>query len=170
MSSLYKLGDELQRIAEEIETLLENGVDPNCDEVQALLRKMVGSEEDWQQKAIRVGHYLRSLQAEQTLLREEEKRLAAKRQKLEKSEIYLHDTLLAQMTMFGMDKIVDPVLTIQIKENPVSVVVHDIDSLPEQYKRRTEKVEADKTRLKADREKIEFEGVEFVKTKKLVMK
>lgn len=168
MTTLYKLGEELARKAAHIQELLEEGADPTSNGVQELLHDMVGTDDEWRNKATNVGKFLKHLEYEQSIIDAEVKRLQDKSKKLSKTYDSLHDILLAQMINFGVEEIKDPILSIKIKNNPLSVLVRDIDSLPEEYKRTKVTVEADKTKLKQD--KPEIEGVEFVNTRKLVLK
>lgn len=168
MTTLYKLGEELARKAAHIQEQLEEGADPTSNAIQDLLHDMVGTDDEWRGKATNVGKFLKHLEYEQEIINTEIKRLQEKSKKLSKTYDSLHDILLAQMVNFGVDEIKDPVLSIKIKNNPLSVLVKDIESLPEEYKRTKVTVEADKTKLKQD--KPEIEGVEFVNTRKLVLK
>lgn len=168
MTTLYKIGAELAQKAAHIQELLEEGADPTSNGIQELLHDMVGTDDEWKSKATNVGKFLKHLEYEQSIIDAEVKRLQDKSKKLSKTYDSLHDILLAQMINFGVDEIKDPILGIKIKNNPLSVLVRDIDLLPEEYKRTKITVEDDKTKLKQD--KPEIEGVEFVNTRKLVLK
>lgn len=168
VTTLYKLGEELSKKAAYIQEQLEEGADPTSNAIQELLHDMVGTDDEWRNKATNVGKFLKHLEYEQSIVDAEVKRLQDKSKKLSKTFDSLHDILLAQMINFGVDEIKDPVLSIKIKNNPLSVLVHDIDSLPEEYKRTKTIVEADKTKLKQD--KPDIDGVSYVNVKKLVLK
>lgn len=168
MTTLYKLGEELAQKAAHIQELLEEGADPNSNGVQELLHDMVGTDDEWRSKATNVGKFLKHLDYEQEIINAEIKRLQDKTKRLSKTYDSLHDILLAQMVNFGVEEIKDPILSIKIKNNPLSVLVDDVEALPDKYKHTKVTVEADKTKLKQD--KPELEGVSFVNTRKLVLK
>lgn len=168
MTTLYEIGEELARKAAHIQELLEEGADPTSNGIQELLHDMVGTDDEWRGKATNVGKFLKHIEYEQSIIDAEVKRLQDKSKKLSKTYDSLHDILLAQMINFGVEEIKDPILSIKIKNNPLSVLVKDIDALPDEYKRTKVTVEVDKTKLKQD--KPEIEGVEFVNTRKLVLK
>lgn len=168
MTTLYKLGEELAQKAAHIQEQLEEGADPTSNAIQELLHDMVGTDDEWRGKATNVGKFLKHLDYEQEIINAEIKRLQDKTKRLSKTYDSLHDILLAQMVNFGVDEIKDPILSIKIKNNPLSVLVDDVEALPDEYKRTKITVEADKTKLKQD--KPEIEGVSFVNTRKLVLK
>ena len=62
MTSLYDLGNATQSLVDDVTMLLEQGADPNSDEVQSLLKQMVESEDNWDKKAINVAKYLQHIQ------------------------------------------------------------------------------------------------------------
>ena len=47
MATLYNLGEDLNLIVEQIQDLLNDGIDPNDERVQELLEKMVAQEDEW---------------------------------------------------------------------------------------------------------------------------
>ena len=146
MTTLYNIGEDLAKIAEQIQELLDEGAEPNSNQVQELLLEMVGADDEWKAKATRVGFYIKNTLADANAIDAEIKRLSAKKAKLIKSTKYLEDTLIAQMTRFDIQEIPNPTLTLKLKRNPPSVVVIDEDKIPEQFKRI--KYEVDKTAIK----------------------
>lgn len=168
MSSLYNIGAELLNQVEEIQNLIDEGADPNSNEIQERLLEMVGTEETWKGKALNVAQYIRHLEAQEQIIKDEVKRLNEKSKSMSKRADYLRQTLIMQMETFGVEQLPDPILTIKLQNNPWSVVVSDEDTLPEQYKRTKVIVEVDKKALLAD--KPELENVSFIQTKRLVFK
>lgn len=146
MTTLYDIGEDLAKLAEEIQNLLEEGADPNSNQVQELLLEMVGADDEWKGKATRVGFYIKNTLADAIAIDAEIKRLNTKKAKLIKSTKYLEETLISQMTRFGIEEIKNPMLTLKLKKNPPSVVVVDEDKIPQEYKRI--KYEVDKTAIK----------------------
>ena len=58
MATLYDLGEDLNLIVEQIQDLLNDGIDSGDDRVQELLEKMVSQEDEWESKAVNVAKFL----------------------------------------------------------------------------------------------------------------
>ena len=101
MTSLYDLGNATQSLVDDVTLLLEQGADPNSDEVQSLLKQMVESEDNWDKKAINVAKYLQHIQQQKEIIKLESDRLAKKIKALDSQYSNLHDLLLYQMQGFG---------------------------------------------------------------------
>lgn len=170
MTTLYDLGYELAEKVERIQDLLSDGVSPDNEEIQLMLEQMVAQEDQWKDKTKRVSRFIHQMMLEEKMIDTEAKRLADKAKRTKQTYTYLHDLLLNQMIEFGVSEIDDPVLSIKVKENPWSVVIKDESKVPAEFKREKTVVEVDKRALLKDREKIDFEGIEFVRTKKLAFK
>ncbi|MHA5056386.1 siphovirus Gp157 family protein [Acinetobacter schindleri] len=170
MTTLYDLGYELAEKVERIQDLLSDGVSPDNEEIQLMLEQMVAHEDQWRDKTKRVSRFIHQMMLEEKMIDAEAKRLADKAKRTKQTYTYLHDLLLDQMIEFGVSEIDDPVLSIKIKENPWSVVIKDESKVPAEFKREKTVVEVDKRALLKDRENIDFEGIEFVRTKKLAFK
>lgn len=170
MTTLYDLGYELAEKVERIQDLLSDGVSPDNEEIQLMLEQMVAQEDQWKDKTKRVSRFIHQMMLEEKMIDAEAKRLADKAKRTKQTYTYLHDLLLNQMIEFGVSEIDDPVLSIKVKENPWSVVIKDESKVPAEFKREKTVVEVDKRALLKDREKIDFEGIEFVRTKKLAFK
>lgn len=170
MTTLYDLGYELAEKVERIQDLLSDGVSPDNEEIQLMLEQMVAQEDQWKDKTKRVSRFIHQMMLEEKMIDAEAKRLADKAKRTKQTYTYLHDLLLNQMIEFGVSEIDDPVLSIKIKENPWSVVINDESKVPAEFKREKTVVEVDKRALLKDRENIDLEGVEFVRTKKLAFK
>lgn len=149
MTSLYNIGNELQSIADDVTVLLEQGADPNSDEVQQLLQKMVAQESDWDTKALRVAKFLNHIKAQQEIVKLEVDRLQKKIKQLGSTFDNLHDLLLWQMQGFGKTEIKDPILSIKVRDNPPSVIIEDESLIPDDYKTEKTTVTVNKTRIKA---------------------
>ena len=149
MTSLYNIGNELQSIADDVTVLLEQGADPNSDEVQHLLQKMVAQESDWDAKALRVAKFLNHIKAQQEIVKLEVDRLQKKMKQLGSTFDNLHDLLLWQMQGFGKTEIKDPILSIKVRDNPPSVIIEDESLIPNDYKTEKTTVTVNKTRIKA---------------------
>lgn len=171
MTTLYNLGEDLNETVEKIQDLLADGIDPNDERVQELLEKMVSQEENLDSKAIRVGKYLNQLSADEKQIDVEIERLTKRKKSTANAYASLHDLLMWQMQNFGKEEIKDATISIKVKENPVSVLIHDENLIPAQYKKEKLTVTVDKVALKkANAEGFEIEGAEFVRNKKLAIK
>ena len=171
MTSLYHLGNDLAPIAEDVTALLENGVSPDSEEVQSLLQKMVQQEGNWDAKAINVAKYLRHLESDAEQINAEIERLTKKKKSLNSAYANLHDLLLYQMQHFGKTEIKNPVLSIKVRDNPMSVVVQDEDAVPSEYKREKITITVDKTGIKkAFKDGVKVQGVEIVNSQRLEIK
>lgn len=170
MTTLYEFGTELAVKIENIQELLAEGADPNSNQVQELLMDMVGTEENWKEKAKNVAKYVHQLELESKMIAAESKRIADKAKKLDQTANYLSNLLLQQMLTFGVEEIKDPVLSVKVRQNPWSVVVKDEDKIPSEFKKEKTVVEVDKRALLQSRESLECEGVEFVRTQRLAFK
>ena len=78
MTSLYDLGNATQSLVDDVTLLLEQGADPNSDEVQSLLKQMVESEDNWDKKAINLAKYLQPIHQQKEIIKLESDRLAKK--------------------------------------------------------------------------------------------
>ena len=170
MATLYDLGYELAEKVERIQDLLSEGIGPENEEIQLMLEQMVAQEDQWRDKTKRVSRFIHQMMLEEKMIDAEAKRLADKAKRTKQTYTYLHDLLLDQMIEFGVSEIDDPVLSVKVKENPWSVIVKDESKVPAEFKREKTVVEVDKRALLKDRENIDFEGIEFIRTKKLAFK
>lgn len=170
MTTLYEFGTELAVKIENIQELLAEGADPNSNQVQELLMDMVGTEENWKEKAKNVAKYVHQLELESKMISAEAKRIADKAKKLDQTADYLSNLLLQQMLTFGVEEIKDPLLSVKVRQNPWSVVVKDEAKIPAEFKKEKITIEVDKRGLLQNRESIECEGIEFVRTQRLAFK
>lgn len=173
MSTLYDLGEDLNLIVEQVQDLLDDGVDPNDDSVQSLLQKMVESESEWESKAVNVAKFLNQLSLDEKQIDAEVERLTKKKKSLSNAYSSLHDLLLYQMQSFGKLEIKNPVIVIKVRENPVSVLVKDECLVPDTFKSERTTVSVNKNAIKQamkDDEGLVVAGIELVRTKKLVIK
>ena len=173
MTTLYDLGENLNLVVEQVQDLLNDGIDPSDERVQELLEKMVAHEDEWETKAVNVAKFLNQLSLDEQQVDAEIERLTKKKKSLSNAYSSLHDLLLWQMQNFGKDEIKNPLINIKVRENPLSVVVKDEKAVPMQFK--TEKTtvtvnkNAIKLAMKEDAE-LKIDGIELTRTKKLSIK
>lgn len=171
MTTLYNLGEDLNETVERIQDLLADGIDSDDERVQELLEKMVSQEENWDNKAIRVGKYLNQLSVDEKQIDAEIERLTKRKKSTANAYSSLHDLLMWQMQNFGKEEIKDATISIKVKENPVSVLIHDENLIPAHYKKEKITVTVDKIALKkAHADGFEIDGAVFVRNKKLTIK
>ena len=168
MTSLYDLGNATQSLVDDVTMLLEQGADPNSDEVQSLLKQMVESEDNWDKKAINVAKYLQHIQQQKEIIKLESDRLAKQIRALDSQYSNLHDLLLYQMQGFGKTEIKDPILSIKVRDNPPSVIVEDESLVPEEYKREKVTITVDKTAVK--KAGVPVAGTNIVNSQRLEFK
>lgn len=88
-----------------------------------------------------VALYILQLRGEQELIKNEEKRLAARRKALERREEWLKGLLREAMSAEDMKKLPDPRVTCTRKMNPVKCVIEDEAALSDEWiETRVEKV------------------------------
>lgn len=168
---LYDLGEKLQQQADKIYELLNDGANPESEEMQTLLQQVMQTESDWDEQAKRVAFVIHQLNQDVEMLDKEAKRLADKTKRVEKTKTFLNDLLLLQMQNFGKDEIKHPLLTIKTKQNPYSVKVVDENLIPDEFKRIKQVTEVDKRKLLDMREKLgDIKGIVFERKTTLVIK
>lgn len=171
MTTLYDFGAILGDTVERIQDLLAEGVSADDERVQELLEQMVAQEDDWENKAINVAKYLNQLSKDEAMIDAEILRLTNKRKNISNAYSNLSGLLMWQMENFGKLEIKDSLLSVKIRENPISVVVKYEDAIPSQFKATKTTTTVNKNALKlAFKEGAKIEGVEFVRTKKLAIK
>lgn len=163
--NLYQLHEGYLNLVE----VLENaGEDDNLRElVNNSLNEIEDSIKD---KADNVVRFIRNLESEANAIKEEEKRLAEMRKKREKQVENLKQYLFDFTKVADGQKIKGSIFTVSIKKNPASVVVDDLEAIPEEYKRVKTVVEADKTLLKKVLKDSEVAGVHLEQKESLNIK
>ena len=141
--NLYQLHEGYLNLVE----VLENaGEDENLREL--VTNSLNEIEDNIKDKADNVVRFIRNLESEANAIKEEEKRLAEMRKKREKQVENLKQYLFDFTKVADGQKIKGSIFTVSIKKNPASVVVDDLEAIPEEYKRVKTVIEADKTLLK----------------------
>lgn len=106
------------------------------DDAQAVADTLEGLAGTFEQKAVNVAAYIRSLEAEAGAIADAAQRLDQRRQALTKQAGRLRDYLQQQMERTGMLKLKGVYVTLRVQPNPPSVVVEDEARLPACYKER----------------------------------
>lgn len=120
---LYELAQnyaELLEIAEEIES------DTLVDTLEAL-------QDAIEDKAENIAKFIRNLEADAKIIREEEQRLAERRRAIEAKVERLKTYLQEQLETAGIEKVKRPTITVAIQANPPSVDVIDETAIPSDF-------------------------------------
>ena len=163
--NLYQLHEGYLNLVE----VLENaGEDDNLREL--VTNSLNEVEDNIKDKADNVVRFIRNLESEAGAIKEEEKRLAEMRKKREKQVENLKQYLFDFTKVADGQKIKGSIFTVSIKKNPASVVVDDLEVIPEEYKRVKTVIEADKTLLKKALKDGEVAGVHLEQKESLNIK
>lgn len=158
MAKLYELTEQYNNLVELIE---------NPDVPQELLEESLNSiNEELETKLENIAKVIKSIEVDIKGLKEEEKRLADRRKSLENKIVNLKDYAEGSMRSTGITKIKGKVFTLNIQKNAPTVLIKDLECIPNEYFK--VKKEVDKTLL---REKLKegqaIEGVELRQTESL---
>lgn len=163
--NLYQLHEGYLNLVE----VLENaGEDDNLREL--VTNSLNEIEDSIKDKADNVVRFIRNLESEVNAIKEEEKRLVEMKKKREKQVENLKQYLFDFTKVADGQKIKGSIFTVSIKKNPASVVVDDLEVIPEEYKRVKTIVEADKTLLKKALKDGEVAGVHLEQKESLNIK
>lgn len=134
---------KLYEINAEIERLLESAVDPETGELTGSVEGLDQLEMDLKTKVLDTACYIKGTEAEAEAIREEEKKLAARRKTLERRTEWLREYLTQNMT--AGEKLKDNRVSLSWRSS-VSVDVLDEEVIPENFWRI--KREVDKTSIR----------------------
>ena len=163
--NLYQLHEGYLNLVE----VLENaGEDENLREL--VTNSLNEIEDNIKDKADNVVRFIRNLESEANAIKEEEKRLAEMRKKREKQVENLKQYLFDFTKVADGQKIKGSIFTVSIKKNPASVVIDDLEAIPEEYKRVKTVVEANKTLLKKVLKEYEVAGAHLEQKESLNIK
>ena len=163
--NLYQLHEGYLNLVE----VLENaGEDDNLREL--VTNSLNEIEDSIKDKADNVVRFIRNLESEANAIKKKKKRLSEMRKKREKQVENLKQYLFDFTKVADGQKIKGSIFTVSIKKNPASVVVDDLEAIPEEYKRVKTVIEADKTLLKKVLKDGEVAGVHLEQKESLNIK
>lgn len=84
-------------------------------------------------KAGNIAHIIKTLETEASYIKEEEKRLSARRKTRENTITNMKQYLQVSMTQMGIDKIKTPTRTLSLQDNPPAVQIIDEDEIPGKF-------------------------------------
>jgi len=112
---------------------LWNLVDDNDSDLSMIETALQTVEGAIEVKANNIIIFLKSLDADAKAIKEEEVRLATRRKAIENKHSSIKQYLQAQMELAGIEKLKGAISTLSIQNNPPSVQILDIDSIPGKY-------------------------------------
>ncbi len=153
MANLYELTADIQ--------LLWNLMDQGELDDDAILDAMMNSQEELGIKLEGYCKWIRNMEADVSALKEEEKRLAARRKTLEHTIERAKSSMHYAMNEAGEKKIKGNLFTISVQNNPPKVVMDEtyIENIPERYIKYLDP-EIDRAKIKEDIQNgIDVEGI-----------
>lgn len=119
---LYELTDNYNQVLD----MIEEGAEGLEDTLASI-------DEAIEQKAENTAKIIKTIEANASVLREEEKRLADRRRALENQVDGMKSFLESELRKAGKDKVKGLILTIAIQKNPPSLNVTDEAKIPTDY-------------------------------------
>ena len=83
---------------------------------------------------------------------------------------YLKEDIINILESNGINKYSDGDVSVTMSDSPFSVVVSDESLIPSEYKKEKIVIDIDKKKLIEDRDLIEIDGIDFIQTKRLLIK
>ena len=159
MFKLYELTEMYQNISNLIEEDADN---------ETLEKALDEITDNIQMKAENMAKLIKSIEGNINALKDEEKRLQAKRKALENKVVNIKEYLENQLKAMGLKKVQGNLFTVSIQKNPQSVNILNEDLIPEQFKEVVTTTKIDRRELLAAlKEGQEIEGVEIKQTESL---
>lgn len=159
MFKLYELTEMYQNISNLIEEDVDN---------ETLEKALDNITDSIQIKAENMAKLIKSIEGNINVLKDEEKRLQAKRKALENKVVNIKEYLEEQLKAMNLNKVQGDLFTVSIQKNPQSLNVVDEDLIPEQFKEVVATTKIDRKELLAIlKEGQEIEGVEIKQTESL---
>ena len=153
---LYELSALEIQILEQLES--EDGIDKDVYEQLKL---------DEEEKIVSCARIYRQILSDAQTCKDEEKRLAERKKKLENSAQRLKEIMFEGMKMTGINKIHRPQFDIKIKKNPPSLRIDKEENIPKEYFKTLAPI-LDKSLLKdAVKNGLNLEGVQLIQTERL---
>lgn len=125
---------KLYEIANAYENIISSAINPETGEInETMLAKLDDISADANQKGIAVASYIKNMEAERDAIDSAQKKMVARKKRLDSDIEWLENYLHFNMTKLGISKISCPYFNISMRNNPVSVDIEDEASLPEKY-------------------------------------
>jgi predicted nuclease with TOPRIM domain len=120
---LYELAQNyahLMELAEEMES-------------DALVDTLESLQDEIEEKAENIAKFIKNLEADAKIIKEEEQRLAERRRSIENKVTRLKEYLQEQLEVAGLQKVKRPTITVAIQNNPPSVEIADEKLIPSEF-------------------------------------
>lgn len=144
MTTLYHISNDILNKKDELQQMLDDGIEPSLDQAIEIL----GLQSDLTEKLKGYAHVIHQKTTDIDTLDNEIKRLQTIKQKEQERTNWLQNTMIYAMQTHNIDKIDDPVLPIKLRKNAPSVIVYcEVNDLPDEFIRSKTTVEADKNAL-----------------------
>ena len=141
--NLYDLTTDVLKL----EAMLDEGMDDD-GLAEALAEAMDGAEGALTDKVENYVRLLRNWDATSAMIKDEEKRLAARRQVVDNKSRRLKDRLLNQLQRMDAPKLTTSIATVSRKKGSESTIIDDEMELPQGYFTTDAVIKADKAALK----------------------
>lgn len=147
-------------------------VDDESIPIEAVEQALAVIETSIEEKAVAVASFIRSLDTDAGIIRQEEKRLADRRRAIENKRDGIKQYLQYALEQMGLDKVKTPLMQLSIVKNPPAVEILDAAKIPAKYLTIVpQKYEPDKKRIsEALKAGEEVEGCRLTRGKSLRIK
>ena len=160
MASLMEITDRFKNIAE----LMDN---PDIPE-EALIEALDSIGGEFEDKANNIVRFMKSIEGDCKIIKEEEQRLANRRKSLENKSARMKQYLEDNMRLINKTKFKTPFYSFNISNNPKSIEVLDETAIPDTYKTYETICKVDKKAILSDmKDGIEIKGIKVNQTSSL---
>ena len=139
--NLYTINETLNAMLEMIGERLLEGQEPTEAEREAVF----SLQGDLPEKLADCGKYVKNATADSEALKAEIERLTARKRAIDNRAEWLKASMLSVMQEHNIERIDDLVMPLRLQNSPDSVVIKDLDLIPEEYTK--VKIEANKTAI-----------------------
>ena len=162
MANLYELTDQFKQA----EYYFNNA--ETEDEMLEAERYLIEAEVDLAEKAENIAKWIKNLEAERDVFKQEAVRLSEKSRSFDNKVSNLKRYLQDNLEVAGIDKVKGELFTVSLQNNAMSLDVNSIDHIPAEFKRTPEPVVNKRELLKYIKKTGEiFDGVEVKQTKSI---
>ena len=138
------------------------------DEILKAEQYLIEAEVGLTEKAENIAKWIKNLEAERDVFKQEAVRLSEKSRSLDNKVSSLKRYLQDSLEVAGIDKVKGELFTVSIQNNPVSLDISKIDQIPDEFIRTPEPTVNKRELLNHIKETGEvFEGVELEQKKSL---
>ena len=141
---LYEISKEMYEAIERYNSVTSD------EDLAAVEKDLEAIQLAFNEKILSVGYFIRNLDADINAIENELKRLSAMREKVRKQRDWLKSYMFAHMKATQTEKVESSTIKMSIRKDPPSVVVTNIDEVPEEYKRKIEETVIDKRKILED--------------------